>query len=299
MGKHDQTMTYHSNQALLKLALGAGTFAGALTLTHTVSADTYTVKGGDSLWSIAQSYQTTVANLVAINRIENPDLILVGQQIETAATNTPAPTPTPKPEVPAPVTNPAIRYTVKAGDTLWAISNEQGVSIADIIKYSNIENANLIYVGQELTLKPASTGDTATGSSSTGHTTDPAVSVPLDVYSGPYSTGNTYIAGYCTWYVKDVFKARMGDWWGNAKDWAANARREGVPVDDTPVANLTIAVFQPGSAGADKTYGHVAVVVGVSGDTITVKEMNGTAGFGKVSTRVVPKNAASYIHVDY
>lgn len=128
---------------------------------------------------------------------------------------------------------------------------------------------------------------------------DGNVAVPIDVKQGPYSTGNTYAAGNCTWYVKDVFKARMGDWWGNAKDWAANASREGLQVDDQPVANLTIAVFAPGSAGADANYGHVAVVIGVSGDHVTVKEMNGAAGLGKTSTRTIPKSAASYIHMDY
>lgn len=62
---------------------------------------------------------------------------------------------------------------------------------------------------------------------------------------------------------------------------------------------MTIAVFAPGSAGADANYGHVAVVIGVSGDHVTVKEMNGAAGLGKTSTRTIPKSAASYIHMDY
>lgn len=124
------------------------------------------------------------------------------------------------------------------------------------------------------------------------------ISVPLDVTQGPYHTGNTYAAENCTWFVKDVFKARMGDWWGNAKDWAANAQREGFRVDQNPVENLTIAVFQPGSAGADASYGHVAVVVGVSEHNVIVKEMNGTAGLGKTNLRTIPKAAASYIHID-
>lgn len=131
-------------------------------------------------------------------------------------------------------------------------------------------------------------------------TGEDAVAVPFDVTQGPYSsTGNTYAAGQCTWFVKDVFKARMGDYWGNAKDWSASAQREGVPVDNNPVADQTIAVFQPGSAGSDATYGHVAVVVGVSGDSITIKEMNGTAGIGKTNTRIVPKSSATYIHMTY
>jgi len=40
---------------------------------------TYTVKNGDSLWRIAQQYNTTVAKIVAANNIANPNLITVGQ----------------------------------------------------------------------------------------------------------------------------------------------------------------------------------------------------------------------------
>lgn len=39
----------------------------------------YTVKRGDTLWSIARRYNTSIANLVRQNRIKNPNLIYQGQ----------------------------------------------------------------------------------------------------------------------------------------------------------------------------------------------------------------------------
>lgn len=45
------------------------------------SAVTYTVMPGDTLASIARAYHTSIARLVAANRIENADLIKVGQQL--------------------------------------------------------------------------------------------------------------------------------------------------------------------------------------------------------------------------
>ncbi len=39
----------------------------------------YTVRRGDTLWSIARRYNTTVANIVMLNRIKNPNLIYQGQ----------------------------------------------------------------------------------------------------------------------------------------------------------------------------------------------------------------------------
>ena len=45
-------------------------------------AKTYTVKRGDNLTKIAKNNKTTVAALVKLNSIKNPDLILVGQVIK-------------------------------------------------------------------------------------------------------------------------------------------------------------------------------------------------------------------------
>lgn len=44
-------------------------------------ATVYTVKKGDTLWDIAQEYNTTYQYLAKINNIENPNLIYVGQKI--------------------------------------------------------------------------------------------------------------------------------------------------------------------------------------------------------------------------
>lgn len=41
----------------------------------------YTIKRGDTLYSIARKYNTTIANLVMLNRIQNPNLIYVGRVI--------------------------------------------------------------------------------------------------------------------------------------------------------------------------------------------------------------------------
>jgi flagellum-specific peptidoglycan hydrolase FlgJ len=42
----------------------------------------YVVKKGDTLTAIAKRYNTTVQNLVKLNKIKNPDLILVGQKLK-------------------------------------------------------------------------------------------------------------------------------------------------------------------------------------------------------------------------
>ena len=41
----------------------------------------YMVQPGDTLWKIAKRYRTTVEDILAVNEIENPDLIYPGQKL--------------------------------------------------------------------------------------------------------------------------------------------------------------------------------------------------------------------------
>lgn len=41
----------------------------------------YTIRKGDTLWKIAKRFNTTVDDILAVNRIENPDIIYPGQRI--------------------------------------------------------------------------------------------------------------------------------------------------------------------------------------------------------------------------
>lgn len=50
--------------------------------TETTTDNYYVVKRGDTLWSIAQKYNTTVAKLVELNKIQNPNLIYPNQKIK-------------------------------------------------------------------------------------------------------------------------------------------------------------------------------------------------------------------------
>ena len=46
-----------------------------------------------------------------------------------------------------------IPYVVVAGDTLTAIAQKNNVSLADLMRWNNIQDPNLIRVGQQLILK--------------------------------------------------------------------------------------------------------------------------------------------------
>lgn len=53
------------------------------TVKETKPSTTYTVKKGDTLWSIAQRHSTTVSKLSTLNNIKTTDVINIGQKIKT------------------------------------------------------------------------------------------------------------------------------------------------------------------------------------------------------------------------
>jgi len=87
--------------------------------------------------------------------------------------------------------------------------------------------------------------------------------------------------GQCTWWA--AYNRRV-TWNGNAAEWIANARAQGVLTTDTPSVGA-IAVYAPGGR-YHPLYGHVAVVIAVTPTTYTVSEMN-AIGWGEVSVRTI------------
>jgi surface antigen len=90
-----------------------------------------------------------------------------------------------------------------------------------------------------------------------------------------------------------------GQWFGNAMDWAGAAQRAGVQVDGSPQVGA-VAQFPPGVAGAG-SLGHVAVVIGVTGASITVEDYNYQDGYDQdtmynYSQHVVPSAGLNFLH---
>ena len=109
----------------------------------------------------------------------------------------------------------------------------------------------------------------------------PAPAAPLFAWVPPGGFPDRFPYGQCTWWA--AYNRRV-TWSGNAGDWLANAAHQGYATQPAPTPGA-IAVYRP-SPEYDPAYGHVAVVVAVSGGSYTVSEMNFT-GWGRVDTRSI------------
>lgn len=96
----------------------------------------YTVAKGDSLWSIANKFNTTVANLKSLNNLSS-NLLQIGQKLKISATK---------------VDQPNEYYTVKKGDTLYSIATKNNLSVPELKALNNLTSDNLS-VGQTLLIK--------------------------------------------------------------------------------------------------------------------------------------------------
>ena len=103
----------------------------------------YTVVKGDSLYSIAKKYNTTVDEIVKLNNLKNTNLS-IGQVLQIPEMYT-----TDQEDMSMPS---FINYTVKKGDTLYSIARNNNVSVDTIKKDNSLTNNNL-YIGQVLKIR--------------------------------------------------------------------------------------------------------------------------------------------------
>ena len=227
----------------------------------------YTVQAGDTMESIAAAYGLTTdqirwSNSLKTTSISEGDTLLL-------------------PSVSG------IVYTVKDGDTVASIVSKYGGTEEEIITYNDLETQDL-YTGLKIII-PDGTLPT---------TERPEYVAPRKTYtysysySARYGGGNPYSYGWCTWYAWQWRHDNLGDDYtlpsssaGNATSWDNNLAAY-YYVDYTPAYGDVFV--QDYSSGRYAAYGHVGIVTSVNADgSITISEMNGTAGFGRVGTRTI------------
>jgi spore germination protein len=92
----------------------------------------HVIKNGETLWHIAQTYGTTVNQIIQANGVDNPNGLVVGESLV----------------IPAPYH----QYIVQRGDTLSSIARRFGINVQEIIAANQIADPSNLAVGQVLTI---------------------------------------------------------------------------------------------------------------------------------------------------
>ncbi|MFZ2187345.1 MAG: LysM peptidoglycan-binding domain-containing protein [Candidatus Moraniibacteriota bacterium] len=232
----------------------------------------YTVESGDTVSGIAARNGITVNTILWANDMDNVDQIKPGDQIFIL-----------------PVAG--VSYVVKSGDTIDSIAATFKAEKDKIIAFNSLPANGDIEVGNVIIIPdgkkdevprpgtsaaPGGTLERRQYATSAGGTaTD--ISSGFRKLDGKAGTGHRFPYGYCTWYVA---QKRYVPWSGNAGTWLYSAKASGYRTGRTPAVGAIMVTTE------NRFYGHVAIVEKVSGDTITVSEMN-YAGWAKTSRRIL------------
>lgn len=100
----------------------------------------YVIQPGDTLFRIAERFNISFQELLALNRLPDPNRLVVGQAIL----------------LPQPGVEP-LKYTVVSGDTLYKLARLFNTTVQAIVEANNIADPNRIDVGMELII-PGWTG---------------------------------------------------------------------------------------------------------------------------------------------
>lgn len=105
------------------------------------------VRAGESFWSISRRYGVTTRQLAAWNGMAPRDTLSIGEKL-VVWTKGAAPAGGPMRNV----TTRKLRYTVRHGDSLYLIANRFRITVADLVRWNDIDKSKILRPGQRLTM---------------------------------------------------------------------------------------------------------------------------------------------------
>ncbi|WP_445426380.1 LysM peptidoglycan-binding domain-containing protein [Alishewanella sp. HL-SH06] len=113
--------------------------------THTNNGEMteHIIQRGDTLWDLSRKYDVTVAQLRNWNKLSVNSVLNEGQRIQLWS-NSPLQTATQQTRT--------LNYRVRPGDSLVKIAQRFSITVADIVKWNNINTERYLQPGQQLTL---------------------------------------------------------------------------------------------------------------------------------------------------
>ena len=122
-------------KGLVLVVLGVFGVAGLMLGAQLASADTYTVRDGDTLSQVAQRLGVSVEALAKANGLDDANFVMSGVVLRV-------------PTAQGSVTE----YLVRPGDTLWGISGATGVPVSQLAAANGLDDPDWVPAGRVLTV---------------------------------------------------------------------------------------------------------------------------------------------------
>lgn len=94
----------------------------------------YVVKGGDTLWKIANRYDVPMESISQLNALTAPSQLTIGQSII--------------------IPHPGTSHIVESGETLGTIAKQYGISTETLMEANQLTEPNVLYQGSVLYIPP-------------------------------------------------------------------------------------------------------------------------------------------------
>ncbi len=226
-------------------------FVALFVLTGQEQYTIYVVQKGDTLYSIAKQYNTTVEILLKLNNLTDASKLVVGFKLKVPVT--PGKT---------------ISYTVQKGDTLFSIARSFAVSV-DTLRTINKLTSDTIKAGQVLVI-PATGAQVSNNSTNTAN--DP-VSLPQQTTpSITTAKPSVQVKNDSGWPCEGKIAYLQGNLQGILITAGPRAQvktvRAGVVVSHGPFRGFGTMIFVRASDGLIYVYGGIARSRVKVGDTV-------------------------------
>jgi membrane-bound lytic murein transglycosylase D len=144
----------------------------------------YTVRAGDSLWSIGQHYGVGINRIARWNGISKQATLHIGERLVIWTRGRGQ-------------RHGKIRYTVRSGDSLWRIGRRYGVSTHELARWNGIGKNEPLHPGDTLTIWPH------------GHGTASVETVSADADDLRHEIHYTVHAGDSLWSISNQFDVNV------------------------------------------------------------------------------------------